>query len=308
LQHGYWRPDTCAGEEEDGHLFVDDKDILANGRFFKIARLKAEYYEWVEDPHSFLKEMKKADTGADLFTFIQKITDRTPRFDFHLEWDSVAAVPITTYEVWWKSQINDKTRNMIRRAQKSGVEVRLVDFSDDLVKGIKAVYDESPLRQGKPFKHYGKSLEVLKETHITFLDRSQFLGAYYQDEMIGFAKLVHNEGSSDLMQIVSMIGHRDKAPTNALLAKSVEICAERGISYLQYGPWDGRSLIDFKKHHAFEQFDLPRYYVPLNLKGRLGLCLKLHRKASGILPQNWIDVLVGFRSRWNAIKYKESRH
>jgi hypothetical protein len=36
------------------------------------------------------------------------------------------------------------------------------------------------------------------------------------------------------MQIISMISHRDKAPTNALLAKR-EICAERGVPKLQYG-------------------------------------------------------------------------
>ena len=36
------------------------------------------------------------------------------------------------------------------------------------------------------------------------------------------------------MQIVSMVGHQDKAPTNALIAQAVRSCAERGIPYLWY--------------------------------------------------------------------------
>jgi hypothetical protein len=36
------------------------------------------------------------------------------------------------------------------------------------------------------------------------------------------------------MHILSMIRHREKAPTNALIAQAVRSCAERGIPYLWY--------------------------------------------------------------------------
>lgn len=280
-------------------MIIANKEIVVDGKLLKIAKLKGEYHEWLDDPCGFVDEMKRQRTGADVFTFIQSITDRTPRFQFYHEWESVAAVPISTYDTWFKKQINDKTRNMIRRAQKSGVEVRLVPFNDDLVKGIKNIYDETPVRQGKPFKHYGKSLETLKESHITFLEKSDFLGAYYQDELIGFVKLVREGKASDMMHIISMVGHREKAPTNALIAKAVELCAERGDCYLQYGPWSGRTLIDFKKHHAFERVDLPRYFVPLNLTGKVMLKLKLHRKMTSVLPEKWRYALINVRNRFN---------
>lgn len=281
---------------------VDGKEIVINGKFSRIAKLNAEYYEPVNDPQSFVSDLMAAGPLADIFTFVQEIGPRAPRYDFHLEWDSIAVLPITTYDDWWHRQINDKTRNMVRRAQKCGVHVRLVEFSQDLVRGIKEIYDESPLRQGKPFKHYGKDLETLWKAHVSFLDRSQFIGAYYEGELIGFIKLVHDDGVSHLMHIISKTEHRQKAPTNTLIAKAVELCALRGNSYLHYADWSRRGLGDFKRHHAFEQLDVPRYFVPLNWRGKIILFLHLHHKFSDLLPQNCIDFLVAFRSRWNAGK------
>ncbi len=65
-----------------------------------------------------------------------------------------------------------------------------------------------------------------------------------------------------------MISERDKAPTNALIAKAVEICAEAGVGLLQYGIWSRRSMGAFKKHNGFQAVEVPRYYVPLNWRGK----------------------------------------
>jgi hypothetical protein len=283
-------------------LLVDNKEIIVSGRFLRTAMIKAEYYEWVDNPNSFITKVKAVKIKADLLTFLQRVTDKDYRYDFRLQWDSIAILPITTFENWWMRQINDKTRNMIRKAQKKGVEVRVIEFTEDLVKGIREIYNESPLRQGKPFKHYGKDLETLKKDHISYLERSDFIGAFYKNELIGFVKLVHGKGISNVMQIISKIAHKDKAPTNALIAKAVEICAQRGVPYLHYGVWSKRGLGDFKKHHAFERFDLPRYFIPLTLKGRLILALNLHRRLSERLPERWVNFLVDLRSRWNSLR------
>jgi hypothetical protein len=287
-------------------MLIDNKEIMVTGRFPRIARLKAEYYEFVEDPHDFITKSKAGKLRADLFTFLQGVSDRNPHYDFHLEWESIAVLPITTYEHWWKNQIKDKTRNMIRRAQKKGVEIREVEFNEDLVKGIEGIYNDSPLRQGKPFGHYGKDFETLKKAHISYVERSDFIGAYYENELIGFIKLVHGKGVSNLMQIISKISHHSKAPTNALIAKAVEICAHKGVPLLHYGVWSRRSLGDFKKHHAFEPFDVPRYFVPLNVRGKLILKLKLHQRLKDHLPERWLDYLAGLRTKWYSYKLGKS--
>src|SRR5438309_7834027 len=107
---------------------------------------------------------------------------------------------------------------------------------DDLCRVIWVVYNESSVRQGKRNYHFGKDIETVRREEATFLDRSIFVGALLGEELIGFVKLVTDEGctQANLMNIVSMMKHRDKAPTNALIAESVRACARRGISYLLY--------------------------------------------------------------------------
>src|ERR1039457_233489 len=226
-------------------LTVHNMEVGVRGRLVRIAGLKAELYEHLADPQDFIGRLKTAGIPADLFTFVQTVSDRTPHYNYHLGWESIAVMNITTYDNWWKKQISAKTRNMIRKAEKSGVEVRTVEFGDELVRGIQKIYNESPLRQGKRFWHYGKDLETLKRDHVSYIERSDFIGAFLQNELIGFIKLVHGDGLSHLMQIISMTAHRDKAPTNALIARAVEICAQRNVTHLHYGMWSRRGLGEF---------------------------------------------------------------
>ena len=64
----------------------------------------------------------------------------------------------------------------------------------------------------------------------TFLDRSVFIGAFLGDRLIGFVKLVSDETGTqaDLMNILSMVAHRDKAPTNAFVARRMRSLVRSG--------------------------------------------------------------------------------
>jgi hypothetical protein len=289
-----------------GHLEVNNKNVVVSGLFPRVARLHAEYHEYIDNPQQFLSRLKDSRVRADIFTFLQPVSDRIPKYDYPLRWDKVAILTIDTYEKWWKQQINDKTRNMVRRAGKKGVTIQLVEFNDELARGIHAIYSECPLIQGKPSKHYGKDFETLKKAHATFLDQSVFIGAYYQGALIGFIKLIlHPHGeSASIMQIISMVSHRDKSPTNALLGKVIELCAERGIHYLQYGIWSRRSLGEFKKHQGFALVEIPRYFMPLNLRGRIALSLKLNRSFVDFIPGSWLDTFASVRAKWYSFKYR----
>ena len=130
-----------------------------------------------------------------------------------------------------KHQIDFKARNKVRKAEKNGVVTREVLFDDALVRGISAIYDEAPIRQGKRFWHYRKDLDAVRRMNGTFLGSKHLHRRILPTDLIGFVKLVSDEddGQAGLMQIISMIQHRDKAPTNALIAQAVRSCAERGI-------------------------------------------------------------------------------
>ena len=284
---------------------VGDRPVVVTGRVVRLAKPRDEPYECIDEPDRFIGELRRSNVQADVFTFSQEVSERVPRYGFPLEWEGVSVLTVTTYEHWWKHQINDKTRNMVRKAQQRGVEIRAVAFSDDLVRAIAEIYNERVIIQGKPNRHYAQDFDTMRRTQGTFLERSDFVGAYCRDELIGFFKLVRGRNVASLMSIIAKTAHRDKATTNALLSRAVEMCAERGIPSLHYGAWSRRSLGDFKRHHAFERVEVPRYFVPLTRRGRWLLALALHRPLSERLPERWWVALAGLRDRWNAIRFRD---
>jgi hypothetical protein len=293
---------------------VCGKEIKVNGRIIRTAGLAGDGYEFLDDPRAAVEGLIGSGVHADLFTFMQRLPDTTPKHDYPMEWDNQAVLPVTTFDHWWTQQIKGEIRTAVRRSEKRGIEVREIPFDDALVSGIHAIYNEAPVRQGKAFWHYGKDLDFVRELNSRYLDRSIFLGAYLEGSLVGFVKLVHDEERvlAGLMQILSMAQHRDKAPTNALVAQAVRSCAERGIPYLVYGKmvwgkkhYDG--LIEFKRRNGFQQIDVPRYYVPLTLAGRTALRLGLHRKLTDHIPEPVLARLLKLRSRWYDYRFRVAR-
>lgn len=271
-----------------------DKDFEVSGRSVRLARLREEWYEDVADPISTARALKGHFQRPDVLTFWQRLSDSRPRFPLPMVLDPVAALPITSFSNWWDNQIDAKTRNMARKAEKKGVVIRFAQFDDDFVRGITALFNETPVRQGKPFWHYGKSFETIKSEFSRFLFREEIIAAYFEEELIGFIMLAYADRYAITGQIISKIAHRDKAPTNALLAKAVEHCASKGIPHLVYAKWVEGSLGDFKRSNGFIRVDLPRYYLPITLKGRCYTALGLYR-GKALLPGPVLDGLKSFR-------------
>jgi hypothetical protein len=276
----------------------DNKEIIVKGRLIRIARIKDEWFEDFEDPDLIIRELRRNKRKVDLFSFFQRLPETIPKYSYYLEWDSIAALPVSNFNHWWEKQINAKTRNLIRKAEKKGVEVKLVEFNDEFVKGIMEIYNETPVRQGKHFWHYRKDFDTIKKDNATFLEKSDFIGAYYNGELIGFIKLVNEGRFADTMQIISKIKDRDKAPTNALVAKAVEICEQKKIPYLVYASWSEGTLGEFKRHNGFEKIDLPRYYIPLTIRGKIALKLSLHKGYKVMLPEKMLKFLKNLRKWW----------
>ena len=285
---------------------VCGKQLRIDGRHIRVARLEADKYQFVEDPETMLEGLRRCGSRVDVFSFLQRPPATTPLYHYPMEWDNLAVLPVTTFDEWCNKQIGFKARNKAKQAEKKGVVIREVPFSDELVKGIWQIYNETPVRQGRRFPHYGKSVETVYKDEATFLESSLFLGAYLGERLIGFIKLVSDESRSvaGLMNIVSLIGERDKAPTNALVAHAVKACASRGIRYLvysnfAYGKKERDSLSDFKERNAFARMNLPRYYVPLTWRGEFYLRMGLHHRLVDYLPESMAAKLREYRSAWN---------
>jgi hypothetical protein len=290
---------------------IGETSFVVDGRVVRVARAEHEWDTDVDEPETILRVLRDSTLRIDLFTFQQRLPHTEPRFAYRIEWDNVAAIPITTFDAWWSSHVVKETRNKVRKSIKAGVEIQVVDFDESFVDAVLPIYNEAPLRQGKPFVDYGKDRETIKRKLSTFPDRSGFIGAYYRGTMIGFLKLVFAGRFTRTMHILSMIRHRDKAPTNALIAKAVELCAERSIPYLVYGQFDygkkgGGGLAEFKHYTGFQKVMLPRYYIPMSPFGHLCLRFGLHQGIAELLPQMVTKRLLDLRGRWYRAKYAAS--
>lgn len=248
--------------------------------------------EWLEDIHPAIY-LEKLKGKADIFTFWDRIPSKTPRIGSLLkqytivyEQDNIAAIPLISYEYWWKNQIGKKTRNMVRKSQKKDVETKVCDLNDDLIRSIEQIYNEIPIRQGKHFTHYGEKFDQIKKG-IKAVERysQDFICAVYRDEIIGFIHLLYSKETALMSQILSLQRHWDKAPNNALIAKAVELSCQKGVQYLVYAKMSTGSLGEFKRKNGFEKMLVTRYYIPLSFKGKLILTLKLQRGLEGILPE-----------------------
>jgi hypothetical protein len=271
---------------------IEERTVVKTGKWLKVAAVRHEELvegDTIADPSSFVSQLKKSELRADFFTFAQRMPDIAPRYSYLTEWENVAAIPITSFSHWWKECAAYSIRKAVNRAKKLGVVARVVEFDDKFVEATCPIYNEIPVRQGKAFWHYGKDFQSIKHSLATYLERSIFIGAYYQDKLIGFIKITWVGTTGTITQILSMKRHFDKRPNNALIAKAIEICEAEGKSHFIYGSFvyydSDSSLTEFKRRNGFEPVQLPRYYVPLTLKGRIALKLGLHRGIAGNTPK-----------------------
>jgi Acetyltransferase (GNAT) domain len=281
---------------------IDGKQIAIDGAIPRVAHLDQEWFEDVEKPDMLVDALRNTKPVPDIFTFWQRLPELEPKYSYRMEPDAIAALPITSYSSWWEKQIDGAARNKVRKAQKKGIEVRLANLDDRFVEGMTSIFNETPIRQGRHFLHYGKDFETVKRQFSRFLFREEIFGAYLGEELVGFIMLANAGRYAVLGQIISKIARRDLAPTNALLAKAVERCAEKGFHYLAYAQWLENGLGDFKRSNGFQKFDLPRYFVPLTRKGELALNLGLHRGWKDALPDRIKTPLKKVRKFWHRLK------
>lgn len=281
----------------------------------KKALIKSEDWIVISDdigPDIIVEKMRSKKLKADILIFSQKPPHINPRYDYYYEYKNLAVIPITTYDNWW-TYLPQVTRKNVRRSEKRGIKIKTINFDDELVRAIIRINNSAPVRQARKFTHYGKDFNKVKKDYSEFSDRSLYLGAFYQDEMVGFLRLVFLGKVASVMQLLCMPQYYDKRPANALIAKTVEICAEKGIEYLIYGQFiynhnKWSSMVEFKRRNGFVQMLLPVYYIPLTIKGRLLIKLRLHKGIRGAVPPIIFKLFYWLRRYIYNIKYRKFKN
>ncbi|HSQ48535.1 MAG TPA: hypothetical protein VLL96_02500, partial [Candidatus Deferrimicrobiaceae bacterium] len=197
--------------------------------------------------------------------------------------DNVGLLEIKDYNSWLQA-IGKKTRNMVRKAEKIGVNVEVVEPSEKLAEGIWKIYNETPIRQERAFTHYGESLATVKG-NMYAAKNNTFIAAYFEGELVGFIQILYGNQIAIVSNILSLQKHWDKALNNAMLSKAVEVCATKGERWLLYGRIGNHPSLDkFKENNGFVKVPIIRYYVPLTYRGKLAIKLGVHRDFKDSLP------------------------
>jgi hypothetical protein len=262
--------------------------------FFKIASYKGalEYQRDFVPTESFLEKLR--ERGIDVFTFIERkwcCPNPTPPKSWVKTDDNIALLHITNYN-YWLDIVGKKTRNMIRKADRSGIQIQIAQPSEQLAEGVWKIYNEIAVRQDRAFPHFGITLDAVRANVFSNTEEF-FIAAYFQNELVGFIQIAFGNRIAIISQILSLIKHFDKAVNNALIAKAIEICADRGVAWLMYGRIGNHPSLDvFKQNNGFTKFSLPRYYVSVTRNGQLALRLGLHRDLKDVLPDGVKSVLI----------------
>jgi hypothetical protein len=291
-------------------LEVDaDLDNLSTRKILgvKIGRSVKEYQYDAHITDQFLDKLRLH--GVDIYSFIDRrwcCPNSNLPSNWKCEDDNVGLLEIKTYDEWYQA-VGKKTRNMIRKAEKSGVKIEVVEPSDRFAEGISKIYNETPIRQERAFPHYGEPLESVKGNMYAVAKTSTFIGAYLDDELVGFIQVLYGDHIAIISNILAMQAHWDKALNNAMLAKAVEVCASRGERWLMYGRIGNHPSLDrFKDSNGFKEFPIARVYIPLTDKGATAIRLRLHQELKDALPNavkyplipalNWVSRnKVGFK-------------
>ncbi len=257
-----------------------------------IAQDNQEYEKDASANEELIKKL--SEKKVDIYTFLERSwccpIANPPRNWIRTD-DNVGLLEITTLDIWF-SAVGKKTRNMVRRAEKSGVKVNVIELSPQLIEGIWKIYNETPIRQGRAFHHYGESLKSVGD-NMAMAKKSTFVGAYLEDELVGFIQIIYGDNIAVISQILSLQKHWDKSLNNALLAKAVEVCASNGNRWLMYGRIGNHPSLDkFKESNGFKKYPIARYYVPLTSKGKFAIRLGLHQSLKDALPEPLKETLI----------------
>ena len=133
--------------------------LVAKGKWLRIAQVRGEEMKEteLENPELYLAAVKNDPDRilkADIFSFTQKLPATRPKYPYFMEWESVAAIPLSSFKQWWEG-LPQEARKNVRRSQKRGVAIKIKEFDEELIEGLRAINNDSPTRQGMRNAYYG---------------------------------------------------------------------------------------------------------------------------------------------------------
>ena len=160
------KPAQVACVEIGGQTFTVTKGPL------NVVQLQDEWYEDVRDPEFVIDILATPRFQARIFTFWQRCRILQVQYRYYMEWESIAALPVqvTTIGSTTRSLRASEAR-FVRRRRKELECAKPLTMT--IVGGMTAIFNETPVRQGKKFWHYGKDFETVKHQFSRYILREE---------------------------------------------------------------------------------------------------------------------------------------
>src|SRR2546430_8829467 len=107
---------------------IHGRTVVVTGRWIRTAQIKDEGVVegiLVQDPYHFVAELRQSELQADVFTFAQRPSDNTPKYDYHSESDNWAVIQTASYKEWWQNLPQVSRKNVGRSARRDRKSTRL---------------------------------------------------------------------------------------------------------------------------------------------------------------------------------------
>ena len=162
-------------------------------------------------------------------------------------------------EIW--SNITSKNRNMIRKAQKAGIEI-YNDRSEVLFEQFRDIYNAT-MKKDEAEEYYFFGNEFYKSIFNDLPENAQLFYAVLDNEIIAASIMIYADGKLNYHLSGSEYKYRSLAPSNLLLYKAALWGCENGCKTFHLGGGVGSgedNLFKFKKSF-YRKDDLTRFSI-----------------------------------------------
>ena len=202
-------------------------------------KLFSEYEEWCKE-NGIISEFVRFHPVVGNQVFSEKYYDVVAL-------GQTVAMKLDSPDVIW-GNISSKNRNMIRKAEKSGIEIHM-GSSEDLYKTFMEIYNGTMQRDNATDYYYFKP-EFYNSVRCDLEDKAKIFYAVKDSQIIAASIIIYDNGYLNYHLSGSLAEFRNLAPSNLLLYKAALWGSENGCNTFHLGGGVGSgedNLFKFKR-------------------------------------------------------------
>ena len=203
---------------------------------------------------AYVQKMKEMNIVDNFVRYHPVLTNAVPMkmCSDVIDLGKTVAMDLTSEDVIW-TNIHSKNRNMIRKAEKNGIEIKHgqgLELFDEFIKIYNATMDKDNAEDYYYFKP-----EFYRSIHEDLKDNYEMFWAEYDGKIIAMSIMIFANGRLNYHLSGSDIEYRNLAPSNLLLYKAALWGCEKGMKTFHLGGGVGSGEDNlFKFKIAFNRF------------------------------------------------------